>query len=105
MTNLISFVTVPLLFRAWYAVSTPAHVAAPLPNAVWMYGTFHEVYGNIVVETSKHPVEHVTTTSSSVPRRTCLAMMDSGHPAQSLCPLASLSGDLLRSLRLEETVR
>ena len=50
-----------------------------------------------MVETSKHPVDRDTATGSSVPIRICFAMMDSAHPAQSLCPLASLTGSLFSS--------
>ena len=75
-----------------------------MPNAVWMYGTFHEVYGNTVVETSMQPVDRDTATSSEVPMRICLAMIDSAHPAQSLWPLASLTGSLLSSLRDREVI-
>ena len=56
------------------------------------------MYGNTVVETSKHPVERDTAIGSLVPIMICFAMMDSAHPAQSLCPLASLTGSLLSSL-------
>ena len=43
LTNLISSSILPFLFRALYAVSSPAQVAAPFPKAVWMYGVFQDV--------------------------------------------------------------
>ena len=38
----------------------PLAVAAVFSKALCIHGTSHEVYGNLLVETSKHPVAFVT---------------------------------------------
>ena len=53
----------------------------------------------MVVETSKHPVAEEATMGLSVLMSTCLAMMLSAHPAQSLWPDVSFTSPLIRSLR------
>jgi len=70
-----------------YAASMPLQVAAEFSNAECMKGTFHAEYGNIVVETSRQPVAHVTTTGlPSVAMSTCLATVPAPQPAQSRWP-------------------
>src|SRR3989338_390744 len=51
-----------------------------------MKGTPHDVYGNMVVVTSRHPVAFAMTVSGPATMRSCLAMMTAPHPTQARWP-------------------
>ena len=55
----------PFFLLILYADSTPESVAAEDANAVCIYESVHDVYGYIVLDTSKHPVAVDITTWSS----------------------------------------
>ena len=52
----------PFSLSTLYAASTPESVAAEDANAVCIYESVHDVYGYMVLDTSKHPVAVETTT-------------------------------------------
>ena len=77
----------------------PLATAATFSKAQWIHGTSHDVYGNMVVETSKHPVAFVTIVGPLVAFITCLATMVSSQPAHRRPPQISASGFLAISFK------
>jgi len=99
--NLTSWSSLPWRFSELYAASTPLMVAGAFSKAVCIHGTFQEVNGYMLVETSKHPVALATTTGLSVAMSTWRAMIGSAQPAQRRCPSTSRSSVWLSCFRFK----
>lgn len=71
----------PFSLSILYAASTPESVAAEDANAVCIYESVHDVYGYMVLDTSKHPVAVETTTWSSFLTALSTILTIGGTPA------------------------
>src|SRR3989338_49131 len=75
--------------NAFNATSIPEATAAEFSNSEWMKGTPHDDCGNLVVNTSRHPVAAVTIILEPAAPSTSFAASASPQPVQAVCPAAN----------------